>query len=732
MKKLNYLILGLAGLTMASCSQDDLLDGVADGNYQVTINLPANMATRAIGDNAYAASLLNYAIFDMSGTFIEKGTASFPANSETMTLPLNLATGASFKIAFFAQSPESIDVYQFNASAEDHSVTVNYEEMASTLNNADGYDCFYEVLETGVIGSTTMKTQVTLNRIVAQINWGTSDYSEPSVTNTFGENLVNLDATLTVTVPNVFDLLTGATAGDPEEVEIGAFTPNNGTDAETFPLLGYQFVAMQYVLVPADKGLYNLDLQITNKAKSSDNTITINNAPIQANYRTNIYGTLLSDNVQFQVDLNPTWGTPAYEVDLTPWDGSTKTTPLVDTQKRTVTILKASDLAGFADMVSQGVGGNSYSGYTVTLAADFDMGGNTFAGLGSSNRLGSAPSGKSFSGQFDGQGHTISNFKIAQAPGTISLLGGVGAGAAGFIPNLSGSNASLTNVNFENVTIDAPENEQAGIVGLLSGGAKVSNVTVKSGSISAKGGAGGIVGRVLTSGSISDCNNYATITINGDASGGGIAGAAYYTANATSVNITNCNNYGAVIAEGSTTQTIGGIVGTSGANITGCHNYGPVGNNTTNGPAGGIAGYQNSCGSITNCVNEGKVMGSSQVGGIIAFIGGTEYTYKAPIYLTGNTNKGELVGAGNVGGILGINRNGCYMENNVNSAPSMTGGTVAGIVSNAMQSGSQANGYVYLVSGNVNNTPLDKMTGTKVQDIFTGTLYVGNDLQTNN
>ena len=82
MKKLNYLLLGLAGLTMASCSQDDILEVVADGNYQVTINLPANATTRAIGDNAYAASFLNYAIFDMNDTFIEKGTANFPENSE--------------------------------------------------------------------------------------------------------------------------------------------------------------------------------------------------------------------------------------------------------------------------------------------------------------------------------------------------------------------------------------------------------------------------------------------------------------------------------------------------------------------------------------------------------------------------------------------------------------------------------------------------------------------------
>ena len=313
MKKLNYLILGLASLTLASCSQDDILEGVADGNYQVTINLPADVATRAIGDNALAAQQLNYAIFDENGEYVSQGTANFGGNS-SMTLPLSLASGASFKIAFFAQSPNSTNVYKFNASQTAHSVTVDYSEMESNYNNLDDYDCFYNVLETGVIGSNTMKTQVTLNRIVAQINWGTSDYNQATVTNTYGTNLADLTSTLSVTVPNEFDLLTGETAGQPDKVEIGVFTPNNGADAETFPVSGYQFVAMQYVLVPADKGLYNLDLAVSNKAGTAENPIKVDNAPIQANYRTNIYGNLLTDNIQFKVDLSAEWGTPDYNL----------------------------------------------------------------------------------------------------------------------------------------------------------------------------------------------------------------------------------------------------------------------------------------------------------------------------------------------------------------------------------------------------------------------------------
>lgn len=311
MKKLNYLLLGLAGLTLASCSQDDILNG-GDGNYQVRINLPADMATRAsIGDFATAAQTLNYAIFDMEGNYLDKGTANFGGGT-SLTLPLYLASGSSFQIAFFAQSPNSTDVYSFNASETTHSVTVNYEKMQSGYNDADDYDCFYNLLETGVIGSNEMKTEVTLNRIVAQINWGTNDFVNATVKNTFGEDLVDLQATLTTTAYETFDLLTKEVSDENDKVTIGEFTPTN-TGSMSYPVGGYEYVAMQYVLVPAEKTIHTLNLDVTNGA-AANTTITVDNAPLQANYRTNIYGNLLTDNIEFQVDLSADWGGADYQV----------------------------------------------------------------------------------------------------------------------------------------------------------------------------------------------------------------------------------------------------------------------------------------------------------------------------------------------------------------------------------------------------------------------------------
>lgn len=735
MKKLNYLILGAAALTMASCSNDDPQAPNGDGNFAVTVRLPGDLATRAMSDGLTADDL-HVAVYDANNgnALVTTADATFGEALET-TVYLNLTNGKTYNIAFFAQSTESENVYVFDATAK--TMTVHYENMLSDNNLADDYDCFYQLHNTGVVSNSNLGATVTLYRPVAQINWGTDDLGEDAIKDqgAFGDNGEYILTNLTLNAYTTFSLLDNDVIGDPEPVEIKAFAapvdeafpvfepvmdPETGeaTDENVF-----KYVAMQFILAPKDVALYDLNLDInnglnTNVTEKTNDIVYVHSAPVQANYRTNIYGSLLTNPNVFTVVKDPNWYKPDYEVNATVWDGTTATTPVKNSAGE-YAIYRASDLAGLAQMVS---GGNSLEGETIILSADFDLGGNSLQ-IGSSSRSGNASSGNAFKGTFDGNGHTISNLTIS---------GNYDANdAVGFIGNLD-SNGVLKNMSFSNLNINAGAAEQAGVVGLLTNGASISNVSVESGSITATQGAGGIVGRILKSGTVTDCVNYADITVT-DYNGGGIAGAAYYSAdNACEMTISNCKNYGNVSATANgESKTIGGIVGTCAANVDGCVNYGTIGDKGFTAPAGGIVGYQNSCGSITNCINNGTVIGNAQVAGIVAFIGGITYTFVDDIYLTGNTNNGVLDGAGTVGGILGINRNGCYLQDNTNNAPSMKGSTVAGIVGNAMKSGTLADGYVHLISGNVNETPLENMSGTKVNALFTGTLYVGDILSTN-
>ena len=334
MKKLNYLLLGLAGLAMASCSNEDLQGPGAngDGNVSVRIHLPGDaLGTRAGTDygNGTSNKVLNYAVYDAtSGNLLFEGVEPFGTSTETV-LNLNLLN-KSYKLAFFAQSVASQNtaeadatsnaVYEFNATEK--TITVNYENMTSEGNFNDAYDCFYNVVT--VEGAAGGSIDVDLYRPMAQINWGTDDIaSTKEIETIFGPDGEYIMSNLTVSsqggLPTTLNFMTGALDGNYKEA-IGEFRIPQGA----YPIEGYDYVAVQYVLagapaaiVSADNGmtassqkLYDLTLTISNAGNTEGefyeaDAVAVQSVPVQANYQTNIYGTLLSYNFSANIEVIP-------------------------------------------------------------------------------------------------------------------------------------------------------------------------------------------------------------------------------------------------------------------------------------------------------------------------------------------------------------------------------------------------------------------------------------------
>lgn len=93
---------------------------------------------------------------------------------------------------------------------------------------------------------------------------------------------------------------------------------------------------------------------------------------------------------------------PDYDAmaDLGPaWDGVSKDTPKEDADG-VIHITNAAELVAMMDVT----GNSIYSGKTIVLDANINLGGRTVKGIGGE--------GTNFAGVFDGQGHTIGNFKI--------------------------------------------------------------------------------------------------------------------------------------------------------------------------------------------------------------------------------------------------------------------------------------------------------------------------------
>ena len=284
-------------------------------------------------------------------------------------------------------------------------------------------------------------------------------------------------------------------------------------------------------------------------------------------------------------------------------------------------------------------GGNSYYGEVVTLANDITLTGE-WTPIGTGSRSSKSYSGNAFKGTFDGGDHTISGLTITSTSGADAAVGLFGIVDGGKVKNLN-----LTDVNI-NV---ASSNLAGAAIGMMLNGATADNITV-SGAIIGNDGVGGIVGRLIIDGTISNCINNASVT---SAYGGigGIVGKPYYEDGAntsTFASITNCINNGTVTAP----MYVGGIAGLVRANVTGCTNNGAVVGGTQ---TGGIVGQLIAAGTVSGNENKAKVSGKNHLGGIIGdYSQSNAYTYYN-VSIEDNINRGELAATEQCAAIMGCN-----------------------------------------------------------------------------
>lgn len=473
MKKLNYLLLGAAGLLLASCSNEEIAAPApaGEGNVNVVISLPGDLGTRSFG-TGLPSEVLNYAVYDASDDdFIMGGTTTFGQSLST-TVSFNLANGKQYNIAFFAQSAASQTEGVYTFDGKKQTMTVAYEKMTSENNLADAYDCYYNVIKTGVVGTASQTISAILTRPVAQVNWGTDDIVDEAaaIQDAFGTQGQYIMTYLTTTPYTVLNLLTGAVSGNDTEVTLQAMAApytdefpldelansaeGDDEDAPATPTAPkYVYVAMQYLLAPQASTIYNLDLSITDEGnKAVDNIttdVTVANAPVQANYRTNIYGNLLSSNVTVNVTKDNNWTKPDYDL---PMADMVVPGLYYDSEANVYTIMSPAGLESYAGMVN---GNTSANGAMVLLGADLDMTNVTHTPFNNAGHV------------FDGQNHTISNLKVTASNGN----------SAGFMT----SAGTVSNLNFENASITG--NYKAGVLAGDGLCAVINNVNVYNSSV---------------------------------------------------------------------------------------------------------------------------------------------------------------------------------------------------------------------------------------------------------
>lgn len=306
MKKVLFSTVAMSALMLmaTSCADDQTSDlkAGAESTVTITAQLPGDMGTRAFADGKKATEL-HYAVYEKGtttplevckkadGTKGQEGTATMTGLKTTISL--QLTTGKEYDFVFWADAPGD-NVYTFNS--ENQTVTVNY---ANAENNTDNLDAFFGQKKALKV-SGNMSISQELRRPFAQINIGTDDFDAAAAAGyTVSESTIGVATykTLNLLSEEVSEPVTATFVKKPIPTEDSKFSVNSKD---------YKYLSMSYVLVPKDKETVDIafDYTLTNR--------TFTNVPVQRNYRTNIYGSLLTNTADFNVVIAPGFNDPDY------------------------------------------------------------------------------------------------------------------------------------------------------------------------------------------------------------------------------------------------------------------------------------------------------------------------------------------------------------------------------------------------------------------------------------
>ena len=400
MKK--FLFLGAMAamlLGTASCSSD--MEPAMGGETPVSfsVSLGDDIDSRTISDGT-GANTLKFAVFE-KGTEIHELAQTVAVVDKKATVTTRLVKGHTYSFVFWAQNSECKAYNTDNMAA----IKVNYEPVNC---NDETRDAFYKMDSFTV--TEPFEQEEVLTRPFAQINFLADDAA----------GVVGVDAyksKVTVTgVPTTLNTLNGSVAGSTNVTFDYATIPN-----ET--LVGYKdykYVAMNYILAGTDKEMKNKVVLTVNDGTQDVNTVTVDNCPVQRNYRTNIFGSLFTLQGKFNITIDPIYN-GEYILPEKVWDGVTKTAPaLVD---GVYTITNEDEMAYVFQNLE-----TLCQAQTVNITNNLNMGGHAFNGIASLN----------------GYNGTFKNLTI----------NGNGKTIKGLVEPLIGSTWTGGTLAFNNLTID--------------------------------------------------------------------------------------------------------------------------------------------------------------------------------------------------------------------------------------------------------------------------------------
>ena len=286
MKKLIYLLLAMPMLFI-SCNQEDEIASEETVQVSFSAGLPQTLGSRTT--SGLTVDKVVCAVFENDSEIPSLRETISIVDGQNIVFAPNLIKGRTYDIVFWACKDGVYNTSELTA-------------ITRTIPVPDGtteadYDAFTYSAEI-TVASSDSKT-VTLTRPLAQLNIGVTEKDWSTVVNKF--NVTPTTMTITLSGKNTFNALTGIAVGNDESI---TYNLNCSGNDLTVNNTIYKSIASCYELPEAQQENFDITYTIADQNSSAIRSdATISSIPLQANYKTNVVGGLMTGTIKYTITI---------------------------------------------------------------------------------------------------------------------------------------------------------------------------------------------------------------------------------------------------------------------------------------------------------------------------------------------------------------------------------------------------------------------------------------------
>lgn len=301
----SFALAAVAVIAGACAKESEQLAGPSNVTFEVST---PEIATKAIGDGMTATKLY-YQVFDADGNAIEGlGVQNKDLVSGKTTVSFQLIKDQTYNFIFWAQTAEA-GYYIIDEAEGLKKITADYATHKGA--NDENRDAFFAV-EKGLKITGPVSKTIELKRPFAQVNIATvGSYKvgdkEKAIDFSEAKSSVKI-----VYIPTEFSPLAEKQVSKTKTTTFAAAEIPEGNI--TVEGKSYKYMAMNYIFASEEGSVY--DINATLKVGGTNYTVTVPNAPLKRNWRTNIVGDFLTGSAEFNVVVNPGFETETSDMDL--------------------------------------------------------------------------------------------------------------------------------------------------------------------------------------------------------------------------------------------------------------------------------------------------------------------------------------------------------------------------------------------------------------------------------